>query len=203
MRSFNNDRGSSRGPRRDDDRRGGRRSDRPELFDAVCDDCGKNCKVPFRPSGDKPIYCSDCFEKRGNGNSDRDRNDRGGRRDFRDSRDSRDSRGSRDRDMEMYSAVCDDCGKDCEVPFKPTGEKPIYCSRCFEKRGNTHDVERFQRESGSNNDAVLAEINAKLDQIIAHLEMTKPKEVFKIIEVAKPKVKRAPKKAVEEVVVEE
>jgi CxxC-x17-CxxC domain-containing protein len=35
------------------------------MHDAVCDDCGRDCQVPFRPSGDKPIYCSDCFEKRG------------------------------------------------------------------------------------------------------------------------------------------
>ncbi|KKP65529.1 MAG: hypothetical protein UR64_C0026G0013, partial [Candidatus Nomurabacteria bacterium GW2011_GWE1_35_16] len=39
---------------------GGRGGDRPEMFDAVCDQCGKDCRVPFRPSGDKPIYCSDC-----------------------------------------------------------------------------------------------------------------------------------------------
>ncbi len=32
------------------------------MFDAVCVNCGKNCKVPFRPANGKPIYCSDCFE---------------------------------------------------------------------------------------------------------------------------------------------
>ncbi|MFA6341027.1 MAG: CxxC-x17-CxxC domain-containing protein [Candidatus Paceibacterota bacterium] len=31
------------------------------MHDAVCDDCHKKCQVPFRPSGDKPVYCSDCF----------------------------------------------------------------------------------------------------------------------------------------------
>ena len=40
----------------------GRREDRPEMFDAVCDECGKDCKVPFRPTGNKPIYCSQCFD---------------------------------------------------------------------------------------------------------------------------------------------
>ncbi len=43
----------------------GRSRRRTELHDAVCDKCGKDCKVPFRPSGDKPIYCSDCFEGKG------------------------------------------------------------------------------------------------------------------------------------------
>lgn len=36
------------------------REDRP-MFDAVCSACGKETKVPFKPSGDKPVYCSECF----------------------------------------------------------------------------------------------------------------------------------------------
>jgi CxxC-x17-CxxC domain-containing protein len=38
--------------------------DRPrrEMFPAVCTQCGKDTQVPFRPRGDKPVYCSDCFE---------------------------------------------------------------------------------------------------------------------------------------------
>jgi len=31
---------------------------------AVCADCGNECEVPFKPSGDRPVYCSDCFSKR-------------------------------------------------------------------------------------------------------------------------------------------
>lgn len=53
-------------------RRGGggpRDSGRNQMYDAVCADCGNNCKIPFLPSSGKPVYCSDCFEKRGNGNS--------------------------------------------------------------------------------------------------------------------------------------
>ncbi|MGN0980587.1 MAG: zinc-ribbon domain containing protein [Candidatus Avoscillospira sp.] len=43
-------------------------SARPErtMYDAVCSECGKPCKVPFQPSGDRPIYCSECFANRGN-----------------------------------------------------------------------------------------------------------------------------------------
>jgi CxxC-x17-CxxC domain-containing protein len=33
-----------------------------EMFEAVCADCGKTASVPFRPSGSKPVYCSDCFQ---------------------------------------------------------------------------------------------------------------------------------------------
>lgn len=34
---------------------------------------------------------------------------------------------------EMHKAVCSDCGKECEVPFKPTEGKPVYCRDCFQK----------------------------------------------------------------------
>ncbi len=36
-------------------------------------------------------------------------------------------------DKEMHKAVCSDCGKECEVPFKPTEGRPIYCRDCFQK----------------------------------------------------------------------
>lgn len=32
-----------------------------EMHSAVCAACGKETQVPFRPSGDRPVYCSDCF----------------------------------------------------------------------------------------------------------------------------------------------
>jgi CxxC-x17-CxxC domain-containing protein len=34
---------------------------RRELFPAVCSACGKETRVPFQPTGDRPVYCSDCF----------------------------------------------------------------------------------------------------------------------------------------------
>ena len=38
-----------------------------EMFSATCSSCGKEAQVPFQPSGDKPVYCSDCFQQRGGG----------------------------------------------------------------------------------------------------------------------------------------
>jgi len=68
MNDFNrNDSGGRRGGKRFG---GGGSRDR-ELFPAVCDSCGKNCKVPFRPSGSKPVYCSDCFEQHQDGRGNR------------------------------------------------------------------------------------------------------------------------------------
>jgi len=39
-----------------------------EMFSATCSSCGREAQVPFQPSGDKPVYCSDCFQQRGGGN---------------------------------------------------------------------------------------------------------------------------------------
>jgi CxxC-x17-CxxC domain-containing protein len=34
-----------------------------EMHPATCAECGKETQVPFRPSGDRPVYCSDCFTR--------------------------------------------------------------------------------------------------------------------------------------------
>lgn len=81
-------------------------SGRPSMHDAVCDECGRNCQVPFRPTGDKPIYCSECFEKRGGG-SDKNRPD--SRSPFRQG--SRDRTSSRSQDNTGERAIQDLAGK--------------------------------------------------------------------------------------------
>lgn len=87
-------RGGFRGGNRDDDRgsrgdfkkkswgndrggdRGGDRDRNPvTMHRATCAECRKNCEVPFRPNGDRPVLCAECFGGK------RD-NDRGGRSDF-------------------------------------------------------------------------------------------------------------------------
>jgi CxxC-x17-CxxC domain-containing protein len=41
--------------------RGGYSGGQREMFSATCSSCGKEALVPFKPSGSKPVYCSDCF----------------------------------------------------------------------------------------------------------------------------------------------
>lgn len=59
----------------------GRSSDRPvALHKATCVECSKPCEVPFRPMNGKPVYCKECFDKKG-GNAYSERGgDRGGQR---------------------------------------------------------------------------------------------------------------------------
>lgn len=132
-----------------------------EMYSAVCDQCGKDCKVPFKPSGDKPIYCSRCFEQQGNGNSNRFEK-RDSSRNFKESR-----------SKEMYSAVCDQCGIDCQVPFNPSPDKPIYCSKCFEKRNGSSQSSNQSNCNCENNSEQINEILSKLDQILLTLESQK------------------------------
>ncbi|MBI2645082.1 hypothetical protein HYW94_02815 [Candidatus Uhrbacteria bacterium] len=42
------------------------RDDRP-MHKAICDTCGTNFELPFRPKGDRPVYCNDCFGKKSDG----------------------------------------------------------------------------------------------------------------------------------------
>lgn len=54
---------------------------------------------------------------------------------------------------EMHKATCADCGKECEVPFKPTEGRPVYCRDCFQKRrdgeesGNAKPAEKQEEKS--------------------------------------------------------
>jgi len=40
------------------------------------------------------------------------------------------------REREMHKATCSDCGNECEVPFKPKEDRPVYCRECFQKHRN-------------------------------------------------------------------
>jgi CxxC-x17-CxxC domain-containing protein len=39
-----------------------------------------------------------------------------------------------DRPREMHKAVCAECGQECEVPFKPTEGRDVFCKECYQKR---------------------------------------------------------------------
>lgn len=44
----------------------GDRSQR-QMYTATCSNCGHEARVPFQPRGDKPVYCSDCYQQMGGG----------------------------------------------------------------------------------------------------------------------------------------
>ena len=46
----------------------------------------------------------------------------------------RERQGNGPRERTFTRVVCSDCSKECEIPFKPSGGRPVYCKECFSKR---------------------------------------------------------------------
>jgi len=54
-----------------------------------------------------------------------------------------------DREREMHTATCGDCGNECQVPFKPKEDRPVYCRECFQNhRPAPRQGGRFGERSG-------------------------------------------------------
>lgn len=81
--------------------------------------------------------------------------------------------------LELHRVICASCGESCEVPFKPTNNKPVYCRDCF-KKNESSDGEKFapsrksndrfqSRASASSDD--IEKINRKLDKIMKALNI--------------------------------
>ena len=62
---------------------------------------------------------------------------------------------------------CDKCGKESEVPFKPTSSKPIYCRDCFKKE----DSREGGRPGSGGSAKEFDEINMKLNKIMKALDI--------------------------------
>jgi len=154
-----------------------------EMFQTTCANCGQSCEVPFKPRGDRPVYCRECFKKQENGDSRFGGGDRG-----------RSSFGEK----KMFTATCDNCGNSCEVPFRPTGEKPVYCKDCFGKMGGrSGSRDQGQQSSGQSDVAAqLKAMNSKLDAILHALVPVAKTSAVKAPAVAKEMPKSESKKVV-------
>lgn len=148
MGNFTNTR-SDKGYSRDN-----RGFEKPQMHPATCSKCGKSCMVPFKPTGNRPIFCSDCF-KTESANLPR----------RTDEKPSSMSAGRTDR--MMFDAICDKCGSRCQIPFQPRPGKQVFCSHCFEQKEKGE--RSFERPQGNND---FTSLNAKLDKII---ELLSPK----------------------------
>lgn len=54
--------------------------------------------------------------------------------------------GDRGERPEMHPATCAECGKSCEVPFRPTSSRPVFCRECF-NRDDDGDSNRSERRN--------------------------------------------------------
>jgi len=60
--------------------------------------------------------------------------------------------GNGHRERTYTRVICADCNKECEIPFKPNGGRPVYCKECFSKRktGNSFNTNRDNRPKERN-----------------------------------------------------
>lgn len=102
---------------------------------------------------------------------------------------------------QMHQATCAQCGKSCEVPFRPNGQRPVYCRDCFGGAGQStapratserpyHSTPRFQspapapvRPQALTPDPRIddlmrrvAKMQLKLDKILLELAVNKAQE---------------------------
>ena len=163
------------------------------------------------------------FRERSFGGNRGSDDDRGRNRNFGGDRgENRGFGGRRDRERpEMHKAICSNCGKECEVPFKPTGSKPVFCNDCFRNkkndsssnfrdRGNRDFGERnsrprfdnkqsYQKDSGKSADNYRAQfemLNTKLDKILKRLAPVVPEETNEIKAPKFIKHEKTPKKKI-------
>lgn len=88
----------------------------------TCAKCGNQItQLPFEPKGDRPVYCFDCNKA------------------FRQTRGDSFGRGPRaPRQMYSVNVTCAQCGTQItELPFQPSGDKPVYCKDCMMARRNS------------------------------------------------------------------
>jgi CxxC-x17-CxxC domain-containing protein len=116
-------------------------------------------------------------------------------------------RGGQGQDRKMYPAVCDSCGRECQLPFFPDGSKPVYCSNCFEKNQGGFEQKRsgfgerrFEErrsapsQSQNQNNDLLVSINNKLGKILEILNANNKLAEKKVETKPVEKAKKAEKK---------
>jgi CxxC-x17-CxxC domain-containing protein len=83
-----------------------------QMFDVdlTCGECGsKISQLPFQPTGDRPVFCTDCLRAK--------RSQR------------------RERQMFDVDLSCGECGTHIsQLPFQPSGDRPVFCFECNKAR---------------------------------------------------------------------
>ena len=90
--------------------------DPSQCTEVPCDDCGAATRIPFKPTGAKPVYCAPCLHVKRHAQAKCD-----------------------NKEIAFTQVSCDDCGMATHVPFKPTGLKPLYCAPCLRIRRSSQE----------------------------------------------------------------
>lgn len=189
----------------------------PRLFSATCVECGNECQVPFQPTGNRPVFCRDCFKNQGEGAGNSAAPSYAAPSYAAPKK--WESRGADEK--LLYPAECDTCHNNCKVPFKPTPGRPVYCHRCMAAQNGGASAPTFTPAfapaaapaAGKMSEEQFKILNTKLDKLLGILEMVtadlddedfeEEEEFQELPEVLEaPKKKAAEKKTAEKTPVE-
>ena len=104
-----------------------------EFHTTTCDKCNKETQVPFKPTGVKPVLCRECFQDQKQHKKTRRPSDRSRRRTDKEIK-------------QLHTVICIKCKRETQVPFKPTGIKPVYCRECFQEQKRSEKVSESLKE---------------------------------------------------------
>ncbi len=79
------------------------------------------------------------------------------------------------RERILHKAICADCNKECEIPFKPSAGRPVYCKECFVKRKNGAMPPKEKPENGSSERVLVYERSFQRDQALSAQKIAEKK----------------------------
>jgi CxxC-x17-CxxC domain-containing protein len=88
------------------------------------------------------------------------------------------------RERKMYKVTCAQCKKECEVPFRPITDRPVYCKTCYSDRRN---------DSSPRNLPDREELVAKISKTL-NIDVSKPSKP-KATKTKKARAKKTKSKA--------
>ncbi len=98
-----------------------------------------------------------------------------------------------DGDRPMFKASCSQCGNECQLPFKPNGSKPVFCSNCFvrDDKPRNDGPERSSYSKPSYDRPPVAAAAPNMDQFKTQLEIIHNK-LDRILKLVSPVVTITP-----------
>ena len=94
------------------------------------------------------------------------------------------------RERKMYKVICAECRKECEVPFVPKANRPVYCKTCYSNRRNGSSPKLPDREE------LVKEISKTLNIDVSKPSKPKKAKAKKTqAKKTKPKASKAKSKA--------
>lgn len=80
------------------------------------------------------------------------------------------NRGGFGQGPELHKAICADCNKECEVPFRPNGRKPVYCKECFDRNEGKGSSGTFPQKEFATTVKPFANVNINVDALKAQID---------------------------------